>query len=81
MKHQCHGVNLINVCTVKFRVQETRGESLMARCKACPERKGQCRTCKGTGEVYAWSGPRKCSKCGGDGVCSGCNGSGYNSEW
>lgn len=53
----------------------------MARCKACPERKGQCRTCKGTGKVYAWSGPRKCDKCGGDGVCCGCNGSGSTPDW
>ncbi|SEE79473.1 hypothetical protein SAMN05216483_6598 [Streptomyces sp. 2131.1] len=53
----------------------------MARCKACPERKGECRTCKGSGKTYGWGGQRKCDKCGGDGVCCGCNGKGYTSDW
>ncbi|PBC93731.1 hypothetical protein BX281_1581 [Streptomyces sp. Ag82_O1-15] len=48
----------------------------MARCKACPDKKGECRTCNGIGKVDGFLQPKKCDKCGCDGVCSVCNGSG-----
>jgi hypothetical protein len=53
----------------------------MPRCKACPDRKGECRTCKGRGKVDGFPQEHKCPTCGGDGVCSGCSGSGYTSGW
>jgi RecJ-like exonuclease len=55
--------------------------TLMARCKSCPDKKGECRKCKGTGKVDGFPFPRDCDKCGGDGVCSSCNGDGYTFGW
>lgn len=60
--------------TITVPASRTR---VMGRCKACPNKNGECRTCNGTGKVDGFLQPKKCDKCGGDGLCSGCNGSGY----
>lgn len=53
----------------------------MARCSSCPDKKGECRKCKGTGKIDGFPFPRDCDKCGGDGVCSSCGGDGYRLGW